>query len=261
MKKTNIFGLVLILSTLLIGCAQPNMCADIPEVYTITCGNNVTANKTQAMAGEMITVTASRDGYRTIEIKVDGERVSETSSATFTMPSKNVDVDATFVQLYTISAVVPDGITVNKTSAVAGEEVTVTLGGDFQSIITGVIVKKGTDPIDVNTNNTFNMPEGNVEITVGLPIEGSENAIAISYIVEGTPLNPYEGLGLSNYDTYNDLSKSSIYVVATGGYYLSEASIPSDTDYIEYVPDTITMTWDGNNLPQINVSCIEKIIR
>ena len=271
MKKTNIFGLVLILSTLLIGCAQSSPDEDIPEVYTITCGDNVLCDKAQAMAGETITVTTeSVANKRFSAIKLNDELISTESTATFTMPAYNVNVTADYNQLYNITAVVPDGVTVNKTSAIAGEEVTVTISGNFQSIITGVIVKKGTESIAVNAdNNTFNMPEGNVEITVGLmktiPIGEIEYDITISYFVGDIELLWYGGMGLhtlDNYDTYNDLYKSSIYIEYIGemaaGYYSSEASIPPDVVYIEYIPDTITMTWDETNLPQINVSCIEK---
>lgn len=101
MKKTNIFGLVLILSTLLIGCAQPNTSADIPEVYTITCATNnsswggVTCDKTSAAAGETVTITATPASawYVLKDIKVNNELINGTS---FTMPEGNVTVAVTF---------------------------------------------------------------------------------------------------------------------------------------------------------------------
>ena len=197
MKKTNIFGLVLILSTLLIGCAQPNMCADISEVYTITCGTNVTANKTQAMAGEMITVTASRDGYRTTEIKVDGERVSETSSATFTMPTKNVNVDATFIQLYTISSTVTGGTITIPTSAAAGDTITITNitadnSGWYNSNCTISVSDFNGNTIDVS-NNSFTMPKGNVTVTVAFDEKDFTNRSDITvkfYLKDNSTDNP-----------------------------------------------------------------------
>lgn len=195
MKKTNIFGLVLILSTLLIGCAQPNMCADIPEVYTITCGDNVRVNKTQAMAGEMITVTAdSVANKRFSAITLDGEEISRTTTATFEMPTKNVSIEAVYNQLYTISAIVPTGITVNKENAVAGEEVTVTIPSNTGNVVS-VLVNGNTI-----SGNSFNMPAGNVEITVSFggdtPIELSVESTPIDFNCAGDPLRK-----LSDIDT------------------------------------------------------------
>lgn len=105
MKKTNIFGLVLILSTLLIGCAQPNTSEDIPEVYTITCATNnsswggVTCDKTSAAVGETITVTATP---ASLWYELDTIAVSDSNGAvtvnnnSFTMPAGNVTVTVAF---------------------------------------------------------------------------------------------------------------------------------------------------------------------
>lgn len=99
-------------------CAQPNMCADIPEVYTITCGTNnsscgvVTCDKTSAVAGEMVTITATPDtdtntdnDWRVFDIKVGNNHldlsnpdVFTNNTAVFTMPANNVNVSVTFVK-------------------------------------------------------------------------------------------------------------------------------------------------------------------
>ncbi len=170
MKKTNIFGLVLILSTLLIGCAQPNMCADIPEVYTITCGENVTVNKTQAMAGEMITVTAdSVANKRFSAITLDGESISTTTTATFEMPTKNVSIDAVYAQLYTISCATNNsnwgGVTCDKTSAIAGETITVTATPESGWRVFDI--KVGNEHLTISDNTAeFTMPVNNVNVIV-----------------------------------------------------------------------------------------------
>ena len=103
MKKTNIFGLVLILSTLLIGCTQPNTSEDIPEVYTITAAKTtngtISLSKTTAAAGETVTITATP---ASLWYELDTIAVSDSNGAvtvnnnSFTMPAGNVTVTVAF---------------------------------------------------------------------------------------------------------------------------------------------------------------------
>ena len=84
------------------------MCADIPEVYTITCGENVTVNKTQAMAGEMITVEATPGtNQRVASIKQNNVSLEVTADnkATFEMPAGNVNVTAVFGYEITLNVI------------------------------------------------------------------------------------------------------------------------------------------------------------
>lgn len=238
------------------------MCADIPEVYTITCSPNVTANKTQAMAGEMITVEArSVTGQRFSAITLDGEEISRTSTATFEMPTKNVSIEAVYAQLYTISAVVPDSVEVNKSSAAFGEEVTVTLGGAFRSIITGIIV--GTESIDVTDDNntyTFNMPEGNVEITVSLNSDCEVryfDSISEAQISSADSNVGVITVSALNYNTYEDLLISSIFVSEPGlnSYFYSQT--PSN-DADEYTPSLISIRIE-DTITFLKVDVVKKI--
>lgn len=103
MKKTNIFGLVLILSTLLIGCAQPNTSADIPKVYTITAAETtngtISLSKTSAAAGETVTITATpaSSWYELDTIAVsDSNGAVTVNNNSFTMPAGNVTVTVAF---------------------------------------------------------------------------------------------------------------------------------------------------------------------
>lgn len=80
-------------------CAQPNMCADIPEVYTITKNSpehgTVELSKTSAMAGETVTITATPESvwYELDTIEVNNGSINGTS---FIMPAGDVTVTVAF---------------------------------------------------------------------------------------------------------------------------------------------------------------------
>ena len=140
MKKTNIFGLVLILSTLLIGCAQPNTSEDIPEVYTITAAETtngtISLSKTTAAAGETITVTATPASlwYELDAITVsDSTGTVNVNNNSFTMPAYNVTVTVTFKERVFENRDIPVAFYYND----IGNSIYVTAIGDDCTEITG----------------------------------------------------------------------------------------------------------------------------
>ncbi|SCW71137.1 hypothetical protein SAMN02910456_02729, partial [Ruminococcaceae bacterium YRB3002] len=133
--------------------------------YTVTVSaatnGTVTASKTTANAGDVITVTATPDnGYELDAIKVDGTAIS---GNTFTMPAKNVTVSATFKKLnYTVTVgnVSNGTVTVSKAAANLGDTITVTAtpaaGYELDTIkVDGTAI----------SGNTFEMPAKNVTVT------------------------------------------------------------------------------------------------
>ena len=234
MKKTNIFGLVLILSTLLIGCAQPNMCADIPEVYTITCGPNVTVSKTQAMAGEMITVEATPGtNQRVASIKQNDVNLTVTADnkATFEMPAGNVNVTAVFDTKHTITlsdttnmkfpnmegstimAFAGETINVEYRDGFTGYEValpTLTTGGAITPVDT-----TGYSFVMPNSDVTFNTTFVDGDTQVALYISTGNGTARIVDQTSGNPISHISELNFGDFIKYSSLKSFTFHVIPT----------------------------------------------
>lgn len=234
MKKTNIFGLVLILSTLLIGCAQSSHDEDIPEVYTITAAETtngtISLSKTTAAAGETITVTATpASGYSLASISA-GSNITLTgdgNARTFTMPASNVTVTATFTQTnYSITAAETTNgtISLSKTTAAAGETITVTATPETGYNVFDI--KVGDNHLVISTNNTaeFTMPSSNVTVSVTFvksttPVVFFKDSDFVSIVEDESIIVNYMGV-----DTYNYQSLSSLSIK-----YISISSDPNNS--------------------------------
>ena len=244
MKKTNIFGLVLILSTLLIGCAQPNMCADIPEVYTITKNSpehgTVELSKTSAMAGETITVTATPvEHYQVSEIKVNDNRITGTS---FTMPASNVNVEVNFAQIrYSITS--NDGYTFKNasgqsiTTAAYGETVYVTSNpGEVYEV---ALPKFNRTNVEIATNTTYGdykfvMPSSDVIVT-GTFVSGNDPR---NFFINDSPISMLE----SFYANASDVSIASFFGFQRKYRELIIFTVFLDSSSDTYVPDETATT-------------------
>ena len=141
--------------------------------YTITAdvtppgAGTATADKATAAAGVTVKLTATANsGYRftgwTFSDNITGAD-SSSANTTFTMPAGNVTVTANFQQYYTITVNASAGgtATADKTTAVAGEAVTLTATPDSGYYFDRWNIVSGTITIQ---NNQFTMPAGNVEI-------------------------------------------------------------------------------------------------
>lgn len=138
----------------------------VKAVYTVSvvCSDNGTAtvSKTSANEGDVITVTATPGSdFELDTIKVDGTAIEGT---TFTMPGKDVTVTVTFKQkvyAVTVSETSNGTATVSKTTASAGEVITVTATpADGYSLDT---IKVNGTAIE---GTTFTMPAQAVTVEV-----------------------------------------------------------------------------------------------
>ena len=146
----------------------------------------VTVNKTVAVAGSEISVTVTPNEFyalsainitaangTVITSVVDSENANQ---YTFTMPEQNVTLSVTFVYIahsITVSSVENGTVTVNKTAAVAGSEISVTLAPNSEYMLNSISVTSGNGnaiTTTVNTSNsnlyTFTMPDENVTVMV-----------------------------------------------------------------------------------------------
>ena len=254
--------------------AMPANAVTVAATFTISydvtisssiANGTVTANKAKAAAGETVTLTATPgDGYGFVSWNVVDESsnpVAVTDNS-FTMPSSNVTVSATFGRLYTISIPTPSNGTVSTnyggdgSSAPEGAlvSITVTPNGGY-SLNTLTVTNATAEPNeDVPVSmNSFIMPNGNVNISaifaVGAPdpetivISGvSDQASAHSSIV-------FEKNNGSNAPTYNDgdegvrlYPKNTMTIGASSPYKISKIDISylTNANKSGTVPSSIT---------------------
>ncbi len=155
--------------------------------YTISVDSNiehgsVTADKTTAHFGDVITLTATPvDGYQfgAFTVTSGGQTVALSGNNTFTMPAGDVTVSATFTAIgynITLPATITGGtVTASKTTANVGEEITLTATPSAGYNFGAFTVTSGGQTVTLSANNTFTMPAGNVTV--------SATFTAIDYLV------------------------------------------------------------------------------
>ena len=147
--------------------------------YSTPSNGSFTTKPTSANSGSTVTVVATPNtGYQLSTFTVTNSSTSATISTsgsgntkTFTMPSANVSISATFSQVnYTITKSASNcTITTAPATATYGSTVNFTVAPDTNYAIKSVTVKQGTS--NVSTTKTgegaysFTMPAGNVTIT------------------------------------------------------------------------------------------------
>ena len=148
-----------------------------PTTYAITAdvtpsgAGTATSDKTTATAGDTVKLTATANsGYRftgwTFSDNITGAD-SSSANTTFTMPAGNVTVTANFKQVYTVTVNASAGgtATADKTTAVAGEAVTLTATPDSGYHFTGWTSSDGVTFANASSESTtFTMPAGDVTV-------------------------------------------------------------------------------------------------
>lgn len=163
--------------------------AAIAEKYAVNLpasltGGTITASPSRQEAGKSVTLTANPyTGYELTSIAVtDADNNAVTlsgsgNSRTFTMPAKAVTVVATFTAIdYTVTA--GSGVTASKTTAHAGDEVTVTYSLPTGYELAGLSVKTAEGQAVQVSDGKFTMPAGNVTIRMDYQIVVSEATTA-----------------------------------------------------------------------------------
>lgn len=137
-------------------------------------------SKTEAVAGDEITITVTPEELYAIDsIEVNNETISVNNNSgvyKFTMPEQNVTVNVLFKYIahsINIASVQNGTVISNKTVAVAGNEVTITLTPDNLYALDTISVKTADNTsINISANQyngniyTFIMPDQNVTISV-----------------------------------------------------------------------------------------------
>ena len=147
----------------------------VPTKYAVTISDGiehgtVSADKSEAAAGETVTLTATPDGGYLL----DGLTVTGASGAVavsdnkFTMPAEAVAVSATFTQItYPISVasgITGGTVTADKDTAAAGETVALTVTPDEGYLLDGLTVTGASGAVAVS-DNEFTMPAEAVAVS------------------------------------------------------------------------------------------------
>ena len=139
-----------------------------PTTYTISAdvdpvGAGTVSGGGKYTAGTSVTLTATNNpGYRFVGW-VEGEQTVSTDTTYAFQPSSNRSLTAKFEKVYTVTVNASGGgtATADKTTAVAGEAVTLTATPNSGYHFDRWNIVSGTITIQ---NNQFTMPDGNVEI-------------------------------------------------------------------------------------------------
>lgn len=141
------------------------------NVYNVSvqqpANGSVSVSSSKASAGDTVTVTAKpNDEYECTGIIVNGKEIEGTS---FTMPAGDVTVSASFkVKTYTITNTsIQSKVSVDKSSASAGETITIKVTPGENEKVKGVFITGGKyNTVAENSQYTFVMPSQNVEVYI-----------------------------------------------------------------------------------------------
>ena len=152
-----------------------------PETYAVTVGTltngTVTPSKTEAAAGEIITLTVTpADNYSIGEVKFNDTVITPVDGAySFTMPADAVTVSATFIEnapetyTVTVGTLTNGTVTPDKTEAKAGDTVTLTVTPENGYYVKSVTVDDTDTTVEksgtIQNEYSFVMPEKNITVT------------------------------------------------------------------------------------------------
>ena len=207
-------------------------------------GGTVTLNKSSAYYGDTITINATpATGYKVKSISTNPS-VTITNNS-FTMPASAVTVTVVFEKIaYTVSKTASPGaggtVTLNKTSAYYGDEITITA-----TPATGYKVKSiSTSPSVTINNNKFSMPASNVAVTVTFE--------KINYSITKSSNPAAGGTVTTNKNTANYGDTVTVSQTPAAGYYF---------DGWTKTPNDLAINNGAFTMPAQNVTLVAKYLK
>ncbi|MBQ9207295.1 MAG: InlB B-repeat-containing protein [Treponema sp.] len=258
---------------------------DDSSSYTVTIASTiengkVTADKTSAVAGETVKLTATpADGYTLDSFSVTDANTNAitVTNGAFTMPASNVTVSATFKQTtsgggdtpttttYTVTVNEADNgtVTASPTSAAEGETVTLTATPSTGYQLATLTVQNGTADVTV-TNNAFTMPAGNVTVSATFTaLPPDTTTYTVRHLFQKTDASGYEQNA-----SYPDETKSGTIgaetqaeaktVTGFTAQSFTQATIAASgtTVEIKYDRDTYTVTFDADGGSEVTAQTV-----
>ena len=189
--------------------------AEAPQSYSITCADNlnggtIAADKATAMAGEVVTLTATpAEHYLFGNWSVNNGDVTVTNNK-FTMPAANVTVSATFTAAQQYGISIASGIQNGSIAvygganqAYEGDEVEITVTPATGYVLSSLTYQQGSNAAvaitkDANDKYKFTMPGGDVTVNAVFEEEGNNTGTSYTKVTSapadwsGTYLIVYE---------------------------------------------------------------------
>lgn len=204
------------------------------------------------ISGATITLTATPNSadFGLFVLKVDGKDIGFNKSdgkytGTFTMPESNVTVTAEFRRYYDVTAAQTTGgsVSVNPTTYMYGETVTVSVAEDDEYVLESLVIKytpaNGQETTEnITSTKSFEMPEADVTVSATFKKVETPPPVVVpdTYNVNVTSTTG----GSAWADKSTDLEAGTwvtVYVQPNDGYYLKSLTVGS-------VDVTNQVTWD-----------------
>lgn len=232
MKKILLGLIVFFCSTIFVACDLQNIeLTDYSIQVNETIENGQINVKNSAKAGEVITIVfVPNDGFELEEGSLKYND-NEIENNTFTMPAENVVISARFVEIvkYEIaisSSIINGQITVDKSMAKAGENVTVTVTpNDGFELKSGSLKYSDDSTYTLIENNSFVMPSHYVVIYA--TFETIKYTISVKDTIENGQIIIYRSLKAEEGETIN------IFVTPDDGYELEPGTLKYNNNLIE----------------------------
>lgn len=208
------------------------------------------------ISGATITLTATPNSadFGLFVLKVDGKDIGFNKSdgkytGTFTMPESNVTVTAEFRRYYDVTAAQTTGgsVSVNPTTYMYGETVTVSVAEDDEYVLESLVIKytpaNGQETTEnITSTKSFEMPEA--DVTVSATFKKVETPPPV-VVPDTYKVNVSSTTGGSAWaDKYTDLEAGTwvtVYVQPSDGYYLKSLTVDGAD-----VTNQVTWDWYWN---------------
>ena len=205
------------------------------------------------ISGATITLTATPNSadFGLFVLKVDGKDIGFNKSdgkytGTFTMPESNVTVTAEFRRYYDVTAAQTTGgsVSVNPTTYMYGETVTVSVAEDDEYALESLVIKytpaNGQETTEnITSTKSFEMPEADVTVSATFkyvpPVVVPDTYTVTTNIPTGGSVTASPSTGLKLNDTV------TITVQPSDGYYLKSLYVGG-----EDVTNKVTWDWYWN---------------
>ena len=205
------------------------------------------------ISGATITLTATPNSadFGLFVLKVDGKDIGFNKSdgkytGTFTMPESNVTVTAEFRRYYDVTAAQTTGgsVSVNPTTYMYGETVTVSVAEDDEYALESLVIKytpaNGQETTEnITSTKSFEMPQADVTVSATFKY------VPPVVVPDTYKVNVSSTTGGSAWaDKYTDLKAGdlvTVYVQPSDGYYLKSLTVGG-----EDVTNLVTWDWYWN---------------
>ena len=208
------------------------------------------------ISGATITLTATPNSadFGLFVLKVDGKDIGFNKSdgkytGTFTMPESNVTVTAEFRRYYDVTAAQTTGgsVSVNPTTYMYGETVTVSVAEDDEYVLESLVIKytpaNGQETTEnITSTKSFEMPEADVTVSATFKKVETPPPVVVPDTYNVNVSSTTGGSAWADKSTGLEAGTwVTVYVQPSDGYYLKSLTVDG-----EDVTNLVTWDWYWN---------------